>query len=104
MEREEAKTLISPATAAWLDLVKVLFNNKTPKCKRQVAYVIEKPPKADLIIDSFRTTTPSQKQHETSSSGLSQQQVALTAQKDETLWLWEEKVQWYKTWHGGGCQ
>ena len=39
VEREEAKILISHATAMWLDFVKVLCTNKGPKCKRQVASV-----------------------------------------------------------------
>ncbi|MCG8621906.1 MAG: hypothetical protein MJE68_07915, partial [Proteobacteria bacterium] len=37
VEREEARILISHATATWLGLVKVLCNNKAPKIKRQVA-------------------------------------------------------------------
>ena len=36
VEREDARILISHATASWLDLVKVLCANKAPKCKRQV--------------------------------------------------------------------
>ena len=37
VDREEARILISHATATWLGLVKVLCTNKAPKCKRQVA-------------------------------------------------------------------
>ena len=40
--REEARILISHATATWLGLVKVLCPNKVPKIKRQVASVSEK--------------------------------------------------------------
>ena len=35
--REEARILISHATATWLGLVKVLYPNKVPRIKRQVA-------------------------------------------------------------------
>ena len=34
VEREDARILISHATASWLDLVSVLCTNKAPKCKR----------------------------------------------------------------------
>ena len=47
--REEARILISHATATWLGLVKVLCPNKAPRIKRQVASVSEKatePPKS----------------------------------------------------------
>ena len=40
--REEARILISHATAIWLGLVKVLCSNKVPKIKRQVASVSKK--------------------------------------------------------------
>ena len=40
--REEARILISHATATWLGLVKVLCPNKVPKIKRQVASVSKK--------------------------------------------------------------
>ena len=40
--REEARILISHATATWLGLVKVLCPNKAPKIKRQVASVSKK--------------------------------------------------------------
>ena len=40
--REEARILISHATATWLGLVKVLFPNKVPRIKRQVALVSKK--------------------------------------------------------------
>ena len=48
--REEARILISHATATWLGLVKVLCPNKAPKIKRQVASVSKKatePPKSN---------------------------------------------------------
>ena len=40
--REEARILISHATATWLGLVKVLCPNKAPRIKRQVASVSQK--------------------------------------------------------------
>ena len=40
--REEARILISHATAAWLGFMKVLCPNKVPKIKRQVASVCKK--------------------------------------------------------------
>ena len=40
--REEARILISHATATWLGLLKVLFPNKVPRIKRQVASVSKK--------------------------------------------------------------
>ena len=40
--REEARILISHATATWLGLVKVLCPNKVPRIKRQVASVSKK--------------------------------------------------------------
>ena len=42
MTREEARILISHATATWLVLMKVLCPNKAPKIKRQVASVSKK--------------------------------------------------------------
>ena len=48
--REEARILISHATATWLGLVKVLCPNKAPRIKRQVASVSKKanePPKSN---------------------------------------------------------
>ena len=42
VDREEAKKLISHATATWLDLVNVLCKNKAPNIKRQVASVSKK--------------------------------------------------------------
>ena len=40
--REEARILISHATATWLGLVKILCPNKVPRIKRQVASVSKK--------------------------------------------------------------
>ena len=40
--REEARILISHATATWLGLVKVLCPNKAPRIRRQVASVSKK--------------------------------------------------------------
>ena len=40
--REEARILISHATATWLELMKVLCPNKAPRIKRQVASVSKK--------------------------------------------------------------
>ena len=48
--REEARILISHATATWLGLVKVLCPNRVPRIKRQVASVSKKanePPKSN---------------------------------------------------------
>ena len=42
VSREEARILISHATATWLGLVKVLCPNKMPRIKRQVASVSKK--------------------------------------------------------------
>ena len=42
VRREEARILISHATATWLGLMKVLCPNKAPKIKRQVASVSKK--------------------------------------------------------------
>ena len=74
--REEARILISHATAAWLGLVKVLCPNKVPRIKRQVASVSKKareplessnsnslsgpehPPKAKYFYNNDITTPP----------------------------------------------
>ena len=42
LDREEARILISHATASWLGLVEVKCRNKAPKVKRQVATVTRK--------------------------------------------------------------
>ena len=42
LDREDARILISHATAAWLGLVEVKCKNKAPKVKRQVATVTRK--------------------------------------------------------------
>ena len=42
LDREDARILISHATASWLGLVEVKCKNKAPKVKRQVATVIRK--------------------------------------------------------------
>ena len=60
VEREDARILISHATATWLGLVKVLCTNKVPKCKRQVASVTRKLEKQAINNSHFRTSTPSQ--------------------------------------------
>ena len=60
VEREDARILISHATASWLDLVKVLCTNKAPKCKRQVASVTKKIKEPVRNNSHFRTSTPSQ--------------------------------------------
>ena len=60
VEREDARILISHATASWLDLVKVLCANKAPKCKRQVASVTKKLKEPVHNNSHFRTSTPSQ--------------------------------------------
>ena len=56
--REEARTLISHATATWLVLMKVLCPNKAPRIKRQVASV------------SNKATEPSDSNNSNSLSGL----------------------------------
>ena len=74
--REEARILISHATATWLGLVKVLCPNKVPRIKRQVASVSKKarepsdssnsnslsgpehPPKAKYFYNNKITTPP----------------------------------------------
>ena len=55
--REEARILISHATATWLGLVKVLCPNKAPRIKRQVASV------------SKKATEPSESNNSSSLSG-----------------------------------
>ena len=58
--REEARILISHATATWLGLMKVLCPNKAPRIKRQVASVSKKatePPKSN------NSNSPSGPQH-----------------------------------------
>ena len=60
VEREDARILISHATASWLGLVKVLCTNKAPKCKRQVASVTKKLKEPPHNNSHFRTSTPSQ--------------------------------------------
>ena len=82
VSREEARILISHATATWLGLVKVLCPNKVPRIKRQVASVSKKakepsdssnsnslsgpehPPKAKYFYNKqdYNTTTSSQSQ------------------------------------------
>ena len=62
VEREEARILISHATATWLGLVKVLCTNKAPKCKRQVASVTRKTENPVKNNSDFRTTTPSRRE------------------------------------------
>ena len=37
VDSKEARILINHATVTWLDIVKVLCNNKAPKIKKQVA-------------------------------------------------------------------
>ena len=60
VEREDARILISHATASWLGLVKVLCTKKAPKCKRQVASVTKKLKEPPRNNSHFRTSTPSQ--------------------------------------------
>ena len=62
VEREDARILISHATASWLDLVRVLCTNKAPKCKRQVASVTKKLKEPPRNNSHFRTSTPSQRE------------------------------------------
>ena len=50
VDKEEARILISHATATWLGLVKVLCPNKAPKIKWQVAFVskkVKEPPESN---------------------------------------------------------
>ena len=58
--REEARILISHATATWLGLVKVLCPNKSPRIKRQVASV---PKKATEPSDSNNSNSLSGPEH-----------------------------------------
>ena len=58
--REEARILISHATATWLGLVKVLCPNKAPRIKRQVASVSKK---AKEPSDSSNSNSLSGSQH-----------------------------------------
>ena len=62
VEREDARILISHATASWLDLMRVLCTNKAPKCKRQVASVTKKLKEPPHNNSHFRTSTPSQRE------------------------------------------
>ena len=62
VEREDARILISHATASWLDFVRVLCTNKAPKCKRQVASVTKKLKEPPRKNSHFRTSTPSQRE------------------------------------------
>ena len=62
VEREDARILISHATASWLDLVKVVCANKAPKCKRQVASATKKLKEPPHNNSHFRTSTPSQRE------------------------------------------
>ena len=58
--REEARILISHATATWLGLVKVLCPNKAPRIKRQVASVSKK---ASESSDSNNSSSLSGPEH-----------------------------------------
>ena len=58
--REEARILISHATATWLGLMKVLCPNKAPRIKRQVASVSKK---AEELSDSSNNNLLSGPQH-----------------------------------------
>ena len=58
--REEARILISHATATWLGLVKVLCPNKVPRIKRQVASVSKK---AREPLDSSNSNSLSGPEH-----------------------------------------
>ena len=60
--REEARILISHATATWLGLVKVLCPNKAPRIKRQVASVSKK---ASEPLDSSNSNSLSGPEHPT---------------------------------------
>ena len=48
LDREDARILISHATATWLGLVEVKCKNKAPKVTRQVATVTRKSIKDNL--------------------------------------------------------
>ena len=56
--REEARILISHATATWLGLVKVLCPNKAPRIKRQVASVSKKASEPSDSNDSNSLSGP----------------------------------------------
>ena len=58
--REEARILISHATATWLGLMKVLCPNKVPRIKRQVASVSKK---ANEPLDSSNSNSLSGPEH-----------------------------------------
>ena len=58
--REEARILISHATATWLGLMKVLCPNKVPRIKRQVASVSKK---ANEPSESNNSNSPSGPEH-----------------------------------------
>ena len=58
--REEARILISHATATWLGLMKVLCQNKAPRIKRQVASVSKK---AREPLDSSNSNSLSGPEH-----------------------------------------
>ena len=58
--REEARTLISHASATWLGLMKVLCPNKVPRIKRQVASVSKK---AREPLDSNNSNSLSGPEH-----------------------------------------
>ena len=58
--REEARILISHATATWLGLMKVLCPNKVPRIKRQVASVSKK---AREPLDSSNSNSLSGPEH-----------------------------------------
>ena len=60
LTREEARILISHATATWLGLVKVLCPNKVPRIKRQVASVSKK---ANEPAESNNSNSLSGSQH-----------------------------------------
>ena len=56
--REEARILISHATATWLGLVKVLCQNKSSKIKRQVASVSKKAKEPPNQLNNNFTSGP----------------------------------------------
>ena len=56
--REEARILISHATATWLGLVKVLCPNKAPRIKRQVASVSKKANEPPITSNSNSLSGP----------------------------------------------
>ena len=64
--REEARILISHATATWLGLMKVLCPNKVPRIKRQVASVSKK---ASEPSDSNNSNSLSGPEHPGTNSG-----------------------------------